>query len=122
MWADKYVGLPAEGKWPCWALVRSVWKRELGFVMPSFEGQREEDAIDLGSANFVSVIPTQEAPFDALLNKTNVIGFPKFHIGVIVKKGLVLHVNEGDVSLIDHVSILRPFKLFRGPWKQRDEG
>ena len=123
-WADKYVGLPAEGRWPCWSLVRQVWQNELGFVLPTFEEQAmPEDAIAIGHRDFVPVMPGAHQPFDAVMmyvpRATRVGSYRRVeaHIGVIVKDSKVLHVHLGCTSSIDPLRELGVSRIIRGPWK-----
>lgn len=123
-WADQYVGLPATGKWPCWHLVRKVWRDELNFKLPSFEEQQlPEDAIHLGDRTFVPVMPGAHQPFDAVMMyipRQNANGFYRkveAHIGVIVKDSLVLHVHLGAHSCIEPLRELSVSRIIRGPWK-----
>jgi hypothetical protein len=127
-WADKYVGLPAQGKWPCWQLVRSVWVKELDFNLPSFEEQDlPEGAIALGDREFHRVSPGSHQPFDAVmmytprLKKLGGYGKVEAHIGIIVKDDLVLHVHIGYTSSIESLKGLAVSRIIRGPWKLKNE-
>lgn len=123
-WADKYVGLPCEGKWPCWNLVRKVWKNELKFILPTYEDQElPEEAIALGERKFVQVMPGAHQPFDAVmmfiprLNSTGFYRKVEAHIGVIVKDDLVLHIHLGCHSSLESIKNLSVSRVIRGPWK-----
>lgn len=123
-WADKYVGLPATGRWPCWHLVRQVWKQELKFILPAFEEQAmPEDAIALGEQGFARVMPGAHRPFDAVMmfvpRETHAKSYRKVeaHIGVVVKDNLVLHVHLGSTSSIEPMKGLLVSRIIRGPWK-----
>lgn len=115
-WADQYVGLPAEGRRPCWLLVRRVWIEQLGFFMPSYQsGIRVVSAIHEGSQQFTQV--SEEAEFDAVI--CNDYGRKEQHIGVVVKKGLVLHNHIGESSRIEDIRSLQVSRIMRGPWDAR---
>ncbi len=112
-WADQYVGLPAEGERPCWALVRRVWIEQLGFFMPSYQaGIRVKDAIEEGSQLFRQV--KEEEEYDAVLCRS--FGISEAHIGVVVKKGLVLHNHINETSRIDQIKTMQVTRIMRGPW------
>lgn len=123
-WADQYVGLPPEGAWPCWALVRKVWMERIGFFMPSFDGQEKETAVRLGSEKFHQVAVGDEQELDAVLiwvpkrDASADTGFrnAETHIGVVAAKGLVLHVEQGRASVIEPIKRVKVSRVLRGPW------
>lgn len=124
-WADQYVGLPAQGLRPCWALVRKVWIERLDYWMPSFDGEDDpERAVAAGAQSFVPVAVGQEREFDAVMmnvpmrDKGAAHGFrsAETHIGVVVSPGLVLHVEKGKTSVIDGMKALQVSRILRGPW------
>lgn len=122
-WADKYVGLPAQGFRPCWKLVRQVWKEQKNFVLPSFdEIENPQEVVDIGSLNFTEVPLGQEQMCDAALMRepTKVAGKIhcklESHIGVFVAPGLILHVHEGEFSRVTRASELVISRIIRGPW------
>jgi hypothetical protein len=124
-WADRYVGLPAQGKRPCWQLVRQVWIDRLGFEMPSFEDERDsERAVAIGSQTFTAVPRGQEKELDAVMvyvpmrDKSSPAGFrnAETHVGVIVAPGLVLHVEQDRTAVIEPIKRLKVSRILRGPW------
>lgn len=122
-WADKYVGLPAEGRRPCWLLVRKVWADRLGFEMPRYdELQNPEFAIRTGEKTFREVPKNQAQEFDAVVmsiparSRSGKFVPLEAHIGVVVSAGLVLHVEEGGRSMIEPIKSLHVSRVMRGPW------
>ena len=125
-WADAYVGRPAAGPRPCWALVRQVWIDRLGFTMPAFDAETEEQAVALGAQAFTEVPRGQEQELDAVMMKVpmrdraSLAGFrhAETHIGVVVAKGLVLHVERDSAAMIEDLRSLKVSRILRGPWGQ----
>lgn len=125
-WADQYVGRPASGRRPCWQLVRQVWADRIGFHMPSFERDDAEKAVEIGSQAFTAVAIGEEKELDAVMmmvpmrDKASASGFraAETHVGVIVSKGLVLHVEQGGTAKIDSIKSkgLKISRILRGPW------
>lgn len=117
-WADRYVGLPAKGRWPCWALVRLVWLERLGFVMPSFEDLYDKhEAVRIGAQAFRQVPVSEAQEMDAVMMDVPGVRGADPHIGVVVKRGLVLHVELDRSSVIEPLRELRPRRILRGPWE-----
>lgn len=123
-WADAYVGSPAEGARPCWALVRRVWVDRLGFVMPSFDEHDKEQAVRLGTAEFVPVERGKEQELDVVMMLVPMRdakaprGFrtSETHVGVVVAPGLVLHVEQGRTATVDPIRTQKVSRILRGPW------
>lgn len=123
-WADEYVGRPAEGARPCWALVRRVWIDRLGFVMPSFDEHDKEQAVRLGAEAFTSVPLGQEQELDAVMmvvpvrDRAGQTGFrhAETHIGVVVAPGLILHVEHGKRAVVEAIRDQKVSRVLRGPW------
>jgi len=113
-WAEKFVGLAARGKHPCWLLVRQVWEEQLRFHMPSYEEADAYKAISENEGMFFEVPRGQEKPYDAVLMKGM---FP--HIGVVVAKGQVLHVPIGEHSRVEDFRDVKIERIMRGPWEAR---
>lgn len=124
-WADQYVGLPPEGRDPCWLLVRRVWAEQCGQALPRFDDvedpEREFQAQAL-RRGFVNVARHGERPFDAVLMNETVRdrdgGFRSAvqHIGVVVRPGLLLHVKRGELSCIETLRSQAVARIVRPPW------
>lgn len=117
-WADDYVGRPGEGERPCWLLVRHVWAERTGLVFPLYEYGDEVETIQREAARFVEVQPGEERELDAALMSSPVktaTGWERaeIHIGVVVTKGLVLHVHRGELSRIDPLRKLGVTRIMR---------
>lgn len=125
-WADAYVGRPASGARPCWELVRRVWIDRLGFVMPSFDEHDKEAAVRLGAEKFTAVTLGQEQELDAVMmrvpmrDRAGATGFrhAETHIGVVVSRGLVLHVEQGRTAVVEPIRSQQVSRILRGPWAQ----
>lgn len=120
---DAYVGLPWKDRGrtsdgcDCWGLLRIVYAKELGIELPDYSGDYDTVAdrtvvaglIDDGISDWVPVIPGTEQPLDAILIRQS-----PWHIGVIVRRGLMLHMPRNQTSCIE------PYDT--GRWSRRVEG
>lgn len=102
---NRYIGLPwldrgqtADGC-DCEGLLRLVYAGELGITL----------AAPLDRADWILVAAGAERPLDAIL-----IRQAPWHVGVVVRRGLMLHMPEGGTSCIE------PFDT--GRWGRRVEG
>ncbi|KQZ31574.1 hypothetical protein ASD50_14995 [Mesorhizobium sp. Root552] len=115
---DEYVGLPwldrgrdREGT-DCWGLLAMVYAERFGIVLPSFrddyqtaaDGEAVAGLINGHRSEWTEVPAGEERPGDALL--MSLAGMPR-HIGVVVCKGLVLHIERGAGSLIEGYHSMR---------------
>lgn len=104
-WSDTYIGIPwraggrhEDGKpgLDCWGLLRRIYADQLSVVLPSFDGV---DALN-GPAIAREMQAGMEAwrkvdapqPFDGVLLRK---GRDLCHVGVVVKPGWFIHVDEG---------------------------
>lgn len=117
---NRYVGLPWQdrGRTPdgcdCWGLLRLVYAGELGIDLPDHSNHYYTAAdaaigglITVGLADWRPV--EAERPLDAVLIKQ-----APWHVGVIVRRGLMLHMPHGKTSCIE------PYDT--GRWSRRVEG
>jgi cell wall-associated NlpC family hydrolase len=120
---DRYIGLPwlDRGRTPagvdCWGLVRLVYAGELGIDLPN----RADDYSNAGDRHAILPLVEEARPdwtrisggagarFDLVL-----IRQAPWHVGVIVGRGLMLHIPEGGTSCIE------PYTT--GRWGNRVEG
>lgn len=119
-----YVGLPfvAGGRsragCDCWGLVRLVYADRLGITLPSFNGlyAGPEDAdamraLVAGARPDWHPVPAgQEEPLDVV--EMHNLGVP--HIGVVVRRGFLLHTEQGSAAVIE------PYAT--GPLRRRIRG
>lgn len=102
---NHYVGLPWQerGLTPdgcdCEGLLRMVYAGELGISLMG----------PLDRADWIPVVAGMERPLDAILLRQ-----APWHVGVIVRRGLMLHIPEGGSSCIE------PYDT--GRWGRRVEG
>jgi cell wall-associated NlpC family hydrolase len=118
---NRYVGLPWQdrGRTPtgldCWGLLRLVYAGELGIDLPDhsnhYDSTRDSTIGGLIEGGLGDWLPVTgaEHPLDAILIKQ-----APWHVGVIVRRGLMLHMPHGQTSCIE------PYDT--GRWSRRVEG
>lgn len=119
---NRYVGLPwrDRGRTPdgcdCWGLLRLVYAGEFGIDLPDHSNGYVDTSdraisglIGNGLADWTSVAAGREGPLDAIL-----IRQAPWHVGVVVRRGLMLHMPENQSSCIE------PYDT--GRWSRRVEG
>lgn len=90
--------------------------------MPRFDEEDDpEKAIALGARKFIEVARGQEREMDAVMMMVPTrspagVRTVEKHMGVVVAKGLVLHVEEGRTSIIEDLRDLHVSRILRGPW------
>ena len=120
-----YVGIPflpdgrdAQGT-DCWGLVVLVYREQLGIMLPLYNGIFTDQSPQtyLRIARLMQEErrhwrPVDKAqPYDVLLLRT---GAHAFHVGLVVGKDMMLHIEEKTASIIEpYTSPL---------WRQRIEG
>lgn len=116
-WSRKYIGLPYkdfgtdfDGVY-CWGLAQLVYKNELNINLPSYD-EISKNLVDMRevpvNTYFEGFYPVEEERgFDLLhcYNYTKLnnrwIKAP-MHVGIIIKKGWILHIEEGKFSCIEN--------------------
>lgn len=115
---DEYVGLPwldrgrDRAGTDCWGLLGMVYAERFGIVLPSFrddyqtaaDGEAVSGLIDGNRSAWTEIPAGSERIGDGLL--MSLAGRPR-HIGVVVGKGLVLHIERGAGSLIESYLAMR---------------
>jgi len=113
---DHYVGIPYLDRGrtiagcDCYGLLRLVLAELRGLELPSFSdlyvtaADRHAIAclIEGGLEQWDRVAPGLEKPFDGVLMRR---GREIRHIGVVVERGLVLHVDCGETSRIERYTL-----------------
>ncbi|MGN6549766.1 MAG: NlpC/P60 family protein [Pararhizobium sp.] len=113
---DRYVGLPwldrgrtCDGV-DCWGLLRLVYAGELGIELPSFATDYA-DTSDRGRINvlvaeerdpWVPVERGREQPCDVVLIRER-----PWHVGAVVRRGLMLHIEQDRSSVIEPYTTMR---------------
>lgn len=108
-WANYYVGIPFldkgrdENGCDCWGTVRLVMQEQCNIILPSFTESYKHTGNMLSisrkilmeslSGDWVPVLRGQEKPFDVILARMH---GQYMHVGIVVKKGLMLHTVEGQ--------------------------
>lgn len=108
---SRFVGLPWEdrGRGPgydCWGLFGLAFEAGTGVALPSFaeryataQDHAATDAIVAGGLS--DWIPVSDAcPFDGVLMR--IAG--GYHIGLVVRRGLMLHMPRGRSSVIEPIA------------------
>jgi len=110
--ASKFVGFPFldRGRTPsgcdCWGLVRLYYKDKYDIDLPSYVDEYEAstvkgltaEAINAHIAEWGHIPPGEEQEGDVILLRVG--GLP-CHIGVVVKRGYMLHTMKGCDSVIE---------------------
>lgn len=123
-WMLKYLRIPYKTHGSsfdgcdCGGLLRLVYKEELGIILPDWEKRyisthRESfkalDSIFDEQTSTIGDFPLKVSlddvrPFDAVCIR---IGTDRVHTGVVVRKGKMLHIQEGEYAIIDDYSGLK---------------
>ncbi|MBB6011869.1 cell wall-associated NlpC family hydrolase [Aquamicrobium lusatiense] len=120
---NHYVGLPWRDRGrmrngcDCWGLLRLVYAGELGIGLPDHSNGYADTSdrpavaglIEAGLADWMPVAAGRERPLDAIL-----IRQAPWHVGIVVRRGLMLHMPENQSSCIE------PYDT--GRWSRRVEG
>lgn len=110
-WWHRYIGLPFQdgGRGPhvfdCWGLVRDVYARELGVVLPSYGEISAHDLVRVaremsaGQDDGWWLIGTP-APFDVCLMRAPRGRAAVVHVGVMVDGRRVLHIEAATAAVV----------------------
>ncbi|MEG9884426.1 MAG: NlpC/P60 family protein [Hyphomicrobiales bacterium] len=113
-----YVGLPFEeggrdfSGCDCWGLVRLVYQQEAGIDLPKYcETSREriKTVVHGERQLWREIAPGDERPLDLVLLK-----WRPWHIGLVVRRGLMLHMKQGQSSMIEPYTSGRYGNLIEG--------
>lgn len=120
-WSDQYLGLAAEGKNPCWLLARKIWIEQGGLTLPSYESEKDvSDTIARNSIEFAPREIGQEQELDCVIMFDDFLKDGKWqsregHIGIVVAKGLLIHVHREGLSMIESFRELPISRLLAFP-------
>lgn len=122
-----YIGLPFQdgGRGPlsfdCWGLVRDIYARELGILLPSYGEISAKDLVRVaremdgpGQAGWIEV--ATPAPFDVVLMRAPTGRRAVVHVGVMIDADRLIHVEEATASVIvpcRHFSVAGRIQGFR---------
>lgn len=113
-WQDRGRGQPG---YDCWGLLIAAFAAGTGIALPSHDGQYTTARAGTETAALYAIdvedwaeIPLgTERPFDAAV--MTVAG--RFHVGLIVRRGSMLHMPMGRTSVIEPLPRLRLTGLYR---------
>lgn len=127
MWWTKYIGLPFEeqgrgpGGYDCWGLVRLVYEKELGMLLPSWAADHRDESFDTANSRFLGALPQFEKlqkpePFImALFNSSSHV----FHIGVLISEKRMLHTVKGIGACVQDLSSFK--NQLKGFYRPHDQ-
>lgn len=116
---NQYVGLPFRDKGrdrdglDCWGLLRLVYAEQAGVDLPSYAEDYATAADTRALADMIAgrLLPWREVSEEAVKPLDGLLmchGGMERHIGVVVRRGLVLHIGlEIPTSRIEHYGSLR---------------
>lgn len=130
-WSGKFVGLPhadlgrARPACDCYGLARVVYQEELGITLPEYLGRAdiaeegEIAALIAGRAALPMWVPVTgpALAFDLAVFRQGRI---RSHIGIVVRRGLMLHMARGDCAKIEQFSDGRWAHRLSGIWRHVD--
>ncbi len=102
-----YVGLDYEGIGSCWGLVRRVYADILGIdlplydTVPGIEGIAAARAARAAQRGWQEIPLGEERPLDVILLNAGT------HVGLVVRRPEMLHVERGRTSTIERYDLLR---------------
>jgi cell wall-associated NlpC family hydrolase len=113
-----FVGLPwrdrgrGAGGYDCWGLLIAAFEVGTGVALPSHDGRYQTAADGVETAAILDgelgawreVLEVSVAPFDVALMK---IG-GRLHVGLMVRRGLMLHLPARKTSVIEPIARFRP--------------
>ena len=122
---DHLVGIPwhergrsAEGA-DCYGLVCLAF-RERGIELPVYDDVSPDDpatvraSIDLGRADWIAIEPGDARAFDVVLMRER-----PWHIGLVVRRGSMLHMPEGQSSVVEPYTTGRHARRVEGVYRHR---
>lgn len=124
-WSQRYIGLPqldhgrTRDGCDCWGLARIVYQEELGISLPDYLGytsveeHAEISALIAGAQQLPMWVPVTgpAVAFDLALFRR---GRLTTHIGIVVRRGLMLHMADADCAKIEAYDT--------GAWRNRLTG
>ena len=125
MWADSYIGIPfgkngsTRESCDCWRLVVMVYKERLNVDLPDFAGIFVDGSLASLKKVTKHIRETKKtwqkvdkpSPFDVILLRT---GSMVYHVGVVVDRKRMLHIDEGINSTIEEFTGIQ--------WRNKVEG
>lgn len=140
-WVEGYVGLPFKERGramdgaDCYGLVRLVWEREFGIILPAWIdeswAEAENDAagrkrvaaalatLGYAAGDWIALGAGEEGAGDGVLLR--MLGFP-IHVGLVVAPGWMLHCERGLDSALERYDSLRWRNRLVGFWRHRSLG
>lgn len=136
-WVGDYIGLPflargrgENGSYDCWGLLRHVLAEQRGINLPSL-ADRYDSTLVKNAAQMAQVIAHESArawlpvtagheeTFDVIEMRIN--GHP-MHVGLVVARGLMLHIEDGCESVIENYHSAKWRHRVTGFWRYGTKG
>lgn len=107
-WWDSYIGLPfgeGPGEVTCWGLVRRVYADRLGVDLPAYGEISARDLARIARTMEADKddgwrSPAVPAPLDVVLMRGPRSGARVVHVGVMVDRAQMLHVEEASAAVV----------------------
>lgn len=113
-WVGDYIGLPFKehgrdkSGLDCWGLVRLIYAQQFGIMLPSlverYDSTLPRNALQLGAlvtdiakTDWIQIPQGQEREGDVIVLRYN---RHPMHVGVVVDKGYMIHVEQGTDAAI----------------------
>ncbi|WP_339696022.1 NlpC/P60 family protein [Celeribacter baekdonensis] len=130
-WSDRFVGLPQSDLGrdrsgvDCWGLAYVIYQEELSISLPDYlsyvspDERGEIAAIIEGEKSSPLWLPV-EGPAMAFDIALFSVGRYQSHIGIVVRHGLMIHVEGTDQSKLERYDQGRWANRLEGHWRHRD--
>lgn len=130
-WSDAYVGLPFAKRGrsrhglDCYGLVRLVLRDMAGLDLPRFDvWDTREKVLARETCGMTRVARGGERALDVVIMTADQWRGGRWckaplHMGVVVARGQVLHIEEGRLSCVDNMALLDIVEIVRGPEMRR---
>lgn len=130
-WTTRFVGLPYAGLGrsregcDCWGLARIVYQEELGVSLPEYLGYTSTEehgeiaALIAGAQRLPMWVPVTgpALAFDLALFRR---GRLTTHIGIVIRRGLMLHMADEDCAKIERYDGGAWSHRLTGHWRHVD--
>jgi len=123
-WVAQYIGLPYASKgegneFDCWTLVKHIYKKELGIILPDNDNYTHAENIETVENNMQDNIKKwvkldKPEPFCLII--MNILNHP-IHIGLCLDDQHMIHTMAGHNSAIEKHTAMKWNKRIEGMYK-----